>query len=229
MKTNLQRLHQYINTNKYEFLLFGLVQHLFISIFLTDLVFYAEVIWPLNMVILGVTSVGVFSEKSLHERVIKNCLLAAAILIPLSGKYFDGAQSFLMSVSLIYTLFYGFIFYEVFKFLIKPDEFTTDVLSASACGYLLLIEIFAFLFQYLFYSNPNCLNIDINRTASEIFIDLVYFTTISLTTMGYGDILPTSHATKLITSLMGLIGTFYTVVLTGILISNFAPRMLKKK
>ncbi len=229
MKTKVQKFHRFINANKYEFLLFGLIQHLFVAIFISDLDFYAHVIWPINMVLLGVTSVGVFSEKSKKEILIKNILLIAAILLPVSRTFFEDDSSFLLAVSLVYTVFFFFIFYEVFRFLIKPDDFTTDVLSAAGCGYLLLIEIFAFLFQSLLYNNPDCLSVEMNRNVSEIFIDLVYFTTITLTTIGFGDIAPTAHYTKLITSLMGLIGTFYTVVLTGILISNFAPNLLKKK
>ncbi|MFV0305896.1 MAG: ion channel [Moheibacter sp.] len=229
MKTKIQNVQQFINRNKYEFLLFGLVQHLFVSVFISDLDFYARVVWPINMVILGITSVGVFSEKSKNEIIIKNILLLAVIILPLSRALFDSPESFLMTVSLVYTVFFGFIFYEVFQFLIKPEEFTTDVLSAAGCGYLLLIEIFAFLFQYLLYNDPSCLNIELGRNVSEIYVDLVYFVTISLTTIGFGDFSPTAHYTKLITSLMGLIGTFYTVVLTGILISNFAPNLLKNK
>ncbi len=229
MKAVIQKYHRFINRNKYEFLLFGLIQHLFIAIFLTDLDFYARVIWPINMVVLGIVSVGVFSEKSKNEIVIKNILLIAVILLPMSRPLFYNSSMFLLVVSLIYTIFFLFIFFEVFKFLIKPEEFTTDVLSAAGCGYLLLIEVFAFLFQFLLYQNPSSINVEMNQNVSAIFIDLVYFTTISLTTIGFGDIAPTAHYTKLITSLMGLIGTFYTVVLTGILISNFAPSLLKKK
>lgn len=154
-------------------------------------------------------------------------LLVLAIVLPLSRNFFTDSGNFLMVVSLVYTVFFAFIFYEVFVFLIKPEKYTTDVLSAAACGYLLLIEMFAFLFQFLLYNDSNALNIEIGRNVSEVFVDLVYFTTISLTTIGFGDIAPTAHYTKLITALMGLIGTFYTVVLTGILISNFAPNLLK--
>ncbi|WP_346239381.1 potassium channel family protein [Niabella insulamsoli] len=89
------------------------------------------------------------------------------------------------------------------------------------------MEIFSFLFQFLLYNDPDCLNIELGRNVSAVFVDLVYFTTISLTTIGFGDIAPTAHYTKLVTSLMGLMGTFYTVVLTGILISNFAPHFIK--
>lgn len=229
MTAVFDRFNNFINCNKYEFLLLGLLQHLFIAIFLTDLEFYSQVVWPINMAIVGVTSVGVFSGKSKKEIYFKNFLLAVVIILPVFPSLFRNSGTFLIAVSVIYVIFFGFIFYEVFRFLVRPDAYTTDVLSAAGCGYLLLIEIFSFLFQFLLYSDPHCMNVKMNGNVAETFIDLVYFTTISLATIGYGDIAPTAHYTKLITALMGLIGTFYTVVLTGILISNFAPNLLKER
>jgi hypothetical protein len=56
---------------------------------------------------------------------------------------------------------------------------------------------------------------------SAVYMDLVYFCSITMTSIGFGDILPNNHVTKLITSLFGIIGQFYSVVLVGILISKF--------
>ncbi len=213
---------------KYEILLLGLLQHLFVGIFLTDLDFYARVIWPLNMIILGIASLGLFSQKSKGEIYFKNILLFLAIILPLMVTRYSDMQYMLQIISLVYTIFFGYIFYEVMRFLIHPEEFNTDVLSAAGCGYLLLIEIFTFFVQFLFYGDTSCLQNVTTNNPPETFIDLVYFVTITFSTIGYGDIVPTAHYTKLLVALMGLLGQFYTVVLTGILVSNFAPNLLRK-
>jgi len=41
------------------------------------------------------------------------------------------------------------------------------------------------------------------------------------TSIGFGDITPNSHVTKLLTSFLGVTGQFYSVVLVGILITKF--------
>jgi hypothetical protein len=83
-------LKSFINERKYEILLVALVQHLYIGIFVTDLAFYTEVIWPINMVILGLASVGVFIEKGRTKKSIKNALTFFVVLLPILLPFFRG-------------------------------------------------------------------------------------------------------------------------------------------
>lgn len=133
---------------------------------------------------------------------------------------------FLLNVS--YVLFFFFIFLEIFKFLLKPSYINTDIISAAACGLFLLIETFVFLFQIWVYTDQNSFKGINYSTPSHIFIDLVYFCSITLTTIGYGDITPNAHYTKLAASLIGIAGQFYSVVLVGILISKFTNQTNSK-
>ncbi len=206
---------------KYEVLLFALIQHLFIGIFLLDLPFYTRFIWPINMLILGVASVGVFIEKGKWKNVIRNLLFAVVLGFPLAVPFVHYVPSFMFSLNLSYILFFTFIFWEILKFLIRPGYINLDIISASACGYFLLIEISTFLMQLLFYANPDSFKgIDMSDPAAT-YIDLVYFSSITLTSIGFGDILPNVHYTKLVTAFFGIAGQFYSVVLVGILISKF--------
>ena len=121
--------------------------------------------------------------------------------------------------------FFIFIFWEIIKFLVKPSYINADIISACACGYLLLIEINTYLMQFLYYSNPNSFKGVNSDTPVETFIDLVYFCSITITSIGFGDITPSSHVTKLVTSFFGIMGQFYSVILVGILISKFSSKL----
>ena len=214
-----------LHTYKYEILLFALVQHLFVGVFLTDMVFYTQIVWPINMVILGIASTGVFIEKGKWKNWVKNILTLGAIAFPLSVPFFGSNPTYMFALNLSLSIFYLFIFIEVLRHLIKPSYINRDIITASACGYFLLIEISVFVLQNFYYANPNSFK-GMDSTYSvansaNVFMDLVYYCTITLTSIGFGDITPNTHFTKLITSFIGVTGQFYSVVLVGILISKF--------
>ncbi|TDL99542.1 MAG: Ion transport 2 domain protein [Flavobacteriaceae bacterium] len=217
----MKELFNHLKNNKYEWLLFALIQHLFIGIFLRDLPFYTKVIWPINMLVLGVASTGVFVETGFWKKVVKNILFIVVLAIPIGLTFFKGNQEYFAFLNVTYVLYFSFIFVEVLKYLLKPSYINTDIISASACGYFLLIEICTFLLQFYVYHSPGSIKGLDFSSPSNTYIDLVYFSSITLTSIGFGDITPSAHNTKLITSFFGIVGQFYSVVLVGILISKF--------
>lgn len=222
------RIRQYLHKRKYELLLLALMQHLFIGIFLQDLLFYRNVIWPINMVILGIASIGVFAKKNKWKSITRNILFVWVVALPAGLSFWGNNPHYFFVLNIIYVVFFSFIFWEVLKFLIRPGYINTDIISASACGYMLLIEIITFLLQFFFYNNPDSFKGISTASNSETFTDLVYFSSITITSIGFGDIVPNTHYTKLITSFFGIAGQFYSVVLVGILISKFSNNSNKK-
>jgi hypothetical protein len=223
----MQTILNFIHKKKYELLLLALVQHLFIGIFLSNLPFYTKVIWPINMLILGIASVGVFIEKGRWKNLIQKVLFLLVFALPIGLTFWGSNPYYFIFLNIGYVVFFSFIFWEVLNYLIKPSYINTDIISASACGYFLLIEISTFLLQFFVYQNPQSFKgIDLTSPAST-YMDLVYFSSITLTSIGFGDITPNTHYTKLITSFFGIAGQFYSVVLVGILISKFVSKTEK--
>lgn len=217
-------IKEFLHKRKYELLLFALIQHLFIGIFLRDLSFYTKVIWPINMLILGIASVGVFIEKGHWKNIIQKILFLLVLGLPIGLTFWGSNPYYFIFLNISYVVFFVFIFWEVLKYLIKPSYINRDIISASACGYFLLIEICTFLLQFFVYQNPQSFKgLDFASPAST-YIDLVYFSSITLTSIGFGDITPNAHYTKLIASFFGIAGQFYSVVLVGILISKFVSK-----
>ena len=224
MITNIKK---FLHERKYELLLVALIQHLFIGIFLNDLAFYTKVIWPINMLILGIASVSVFIEKGHWKNFIQKILFLIVVVLPIGLKFWGNNPYYFAFLNIGYVIFFVFIFLEVLKYLIKPSYINTDIISASACGYLLLIEISTFLLQFFLYQDHQSFKgIDFS-SPSKTYIDLVYFSSITLTSIGFGDITPNAYNTKLITSFFGIAGQFYSVVLVGIIISKFTSNNSK--
>lgn len=224
----MDKLKDFLYLNKYEILLVGLIQHLFFGVlFSPDLSAANQFIWIFNIVILGFSTIGIFIQQGKRKNQISNIILFLVVIITLGIPYNSENLFFLITVNLLYILFFLFILWEVLKFLISPSYINKDVISAAACGYFLLIEISVFVMQTHFYQNPNSY-IGINTTTKYAsFVDFVYFSCITFSSIGFGDITPNSQQTKLFTSLLGIIGQFYSVVLVGILISKFSARQKK--
>jgi len=216
-----RKILSFLKKRRFEILLFALLQHLYIGVFLQDVDFYSRIIWPVNMGILGIASIGVFLEKGKWKTLIQLLLFIPVIGIPIAQPFVGVNALFMEITSLLYTLFFAFIFFEVTRFLAKPSYINIDIISASTCGYLLLIEITAFIMQYMFYNSPSSFtNLDTSSPAA-VYMDLVYFSTIIQTTIGFGDITPTLHRTELAAAALGVAGHLYTVMLVGIIISKF--------
>lgn len=213
-------LHQY----KYELLLFGLVQHLFIGIFITDLRLYQDVIWPLNMLILGILSIGIFIEKGKWKNRIRTLLFICIVALPIGLAQLGSSPSYFIVLSVIYVSFFLFVLWEVMRFLLRPSYINIDIFSAAGCGYLLLVEVFTFTSQFFYYQDSSSYQGVSSAATSETYIDFVYFSSITITSIGYGDIMPVAHYAKLLTSFFGIVGQFYSVMLVGILISKFVSK-----
>lgn len=219
---SMKAIREFIKKRKYELLLIALILHLYIGIVIRDMPFYIEILWPVNMVFLGLVSVGVFLGKGRWKNYIKNLLTVIVIAFPVLLPFFKHVPEFMFALNVSYVIFFMFIFVEIFKFLIKPGYINIDIISASACGMFLLIEAFVFLLQIWVYADHDSFKGIDYSSAGHTYIDLVYFCSITVTTIGYGDITPNAYHTKLAASLIGLVGQFYSVVLVGIIISKFS-------
>lgn len=66
---------------------------------------------------------------------------------------------------------------------------------------------------------------DVGNTLTE---RLLYYSYITLMTIGYGDILPTTLLAQKATIVIGLIGQFYLVIVTGIIVGKFVNQKQAK-
>lgn len=218
------KLIAFLHVNKYEVLLFALIQHLFIGVFLDDADFYTKIIWPVNILIVGVASIGVFVRKGRWKKTVRNVLFVAVLLFPIALPFFRSIPYFILGLNIAYVVFFSYIFREIILFLISPGYINKDILSASACGYLLLLEISVFMMQIFFYDDPDSIKGIDSSNMAAVFMDLVYFCSVTFTSIGFGDITPNAYYTKLTVSFIGILGQFYSVMLVGILISKFSSR-----
>jgi hypothetical protein len=139
----------------------------------------------------------------------------------------------MVALSVSYMAFFLVILIEILRHLLRPIYINVDLVSAAVCGLFLLLETSIFLMQALYYAIPGSFRGIDTALPTTVYLDLVYFCSIVITSIGFGDITPAHHMTKLATSAVGTTGQMYSVVLVGILISKYtsatAERSEKQK
>ncbi len=117
----------------------------------------------------------------------------------------------------------------------REKRVTTDVLTGALSGYILLGLTSALVMALLESILPGSFSglspestegggsaLVTGRSIEEVrFINIAYFAFVTLTTLGYGDILPATPLAKLSTVLISVIGPVYLAVIMGVLIGRY--------
>lgn len=123
-------------------------------------------------------------------------------------------------IQLIFLLFYCFI-------LLKPtseqalfsDEITTNNIIGSICIFLLLGFIWAIFYLLVIEVTPLSFSGIELTTWKENLPDVMYFSFVTLTTLGYGDILPISPLARFFVYIEAIVGVFYMAIVVSSLVS----------
>lgn len=111
--------------------------------------------------------------------------------------------------------------YLAIEYLLSPGDISFNRLIGAVCTYLLIGMVFAGLYFYLVAFDPESFSgIDIERRA-DVYWDMTYFSFVTLTTLGYGDILPVGQAARALAHLEASTGTLFIAILIGLLVGSY--------
>lgn len=122
----------------------------------------------------------------------------------------------------------------VLAFAFRAERPTVDGIFAMVVAYLLIALVFAELHYLLLIWNPEALHLTVplpQQSVRELRGDLIYFSLVTLSTVGYGDILPVSPTARVLAMLEALIGQFYVAVVVATFVAKYVAlrdRQLRK-
>lgn len=129
----------------------------------------------------------------------------------------------------IFTLIVKFTFFisiaiVFFIKILQTKTVSRDTVIGTISIYILIGFSFSILFQIFYHINPEYIITTDHQNSTEFFSDpntFVYFSFITMTTIGYGDIIPIFPLARMICMLEGLFSQVYLTVLTAIIIGKF--------
>ena len=124
-----------------------------------------------------------------------------------------------------YLIFYLLFIHAILYDVVRAETVTYDTFCGAVCAYFMLGIFFSSIYALIEYFTPGAFD-NINTIDGKIkSFDLLYFSFMTLTTVGYGDIAPVSSNAKSFVMLEGVTGVFYI----GILVSHLVSGVIRKK
>jgi|KBSMisStaDraftv2_1062788.scaffolds.fasta_scaffold00420_5 hypothetical protein len=207
------RMLFHIGQNKYIILLISFLILIFGNTFTEDYAIFGI----LNIYQNLLTGLFVFYHKRWLRRIIL-CIIALSIVLDLFDYNFSviHAQSWHI---FLYLIFFSLVVKEVYIDVLYVKTVSTEMLAAALCGFVLLCQISTFLFYLIEIYNPH--SFANTGEGKNVLVNLNYFSFTTLLTIGFGDIVPLSLTAKRAVMFIGLLGHFYTVFVTGIIIGKY--------
>ena len=103
------------------------------------------------------------------------------------------------------------------KQIVSSKTVSAKVIVETISGYLLIGVIFGFFNSILFWINPDSIGLGDAKGISNI----MYYSFITVTTIGYGDISPISPAAKSLSILFGVISQLYLTIIMALIIGKY--------
>ena len=115
----------------------------------------------------------------------------------------------------------------ILGFIFRGKRLTIDGILATVAVYLLIALIFAQLYVLAIAVNPSSFSLPIpavERTPHLLQIDMLYFSLVTLATVGYGDILPHTEFARMLAMLEAVVGQFYVAVIVAVFVGMYAAQ-----
>lgn len=132
--------------------------------------------------------------------------------LPLIGEIFSG-------------LFFAFMVVVILNYLFKEKTITTDTIAGAICAYFLIGLMWASIFAILELLQPDSFGPANMSAESSSFR---YYSFVTLTTLGYGDITPISARARSLSLLEAITGQIYLATLVARLVAINILQSVKK-
>ena len=152
--------------------------------------------------------------------------LAASLAALVSGS--SGWQRITRIVdSLTFIPLLGVLAAGILRFVFRTRRLTVDGVFATIVAYLLVAVLFAQLYAVVAELDPQSFNVTAAATARpayQVQNDLLYFSFVTLATLGYGDVLPLAPVARTLATFEAVVGQFYVAVLVAVFVGMYSAQ-----
>jgi hypothetical protein len=165
----------------------------------------------------------IFAVKSKRSHVIIASFLALPLIISTWSFYFVELTSISLLTRIFGALFLGYAVINILRIVVQSEEVTKETIYAAIVAYMLMALMWAFLYMILELLAPGSFSFPERGFRAET-MRFKYFSFVTITTLGYGDIAPLTNKASALVMLEALFGQIYLVVLVAWLVGMHVSR-----
>ena len=203
--------------NNFLYLTFGIVLLLFVGAISDQ--FYALAgqhlvqAFSVATIIVGIYGFRL-TQKWFHTGIGIAASVVAAVII---GITLELLQLYYLHLILLFC-FYLWAIWLAGKQVLFAGVIDTNSIVGAICIYLLTGLLWALMYLLIAQSIPGAFNGIEQSVWYENFADIAYYSYVTLTTLGYGDITPVAPLARFLVYMEAVVGVFYMAILVASLI-----------
>jgi hypothetical protein len=168
-------------------------------------------------VIIPLFAIAVVTTRR-RSRWVAAALAASAIVF--SGGALSGVRPGGGDVGpLLAVIFSAYATWMMLTGIVRSERVTSDVLAGALGTYIMAGLAFAVVYGVIASRHPEAFVTATSTTAT--FPDLVYFSFVTLLTIGFGDVAPAAPAARAVVLVEGLFGVVFTTVVMAALVAGY--------
>lgn len=212
----MDRLTSVVGT-RYGALLLVLLVHL---VFFSFVDHHSAIRWLLDLSVLALIGSAIYAISG--RRWTRRFVIfagASVMLLGTLGRELSIETVFPVGV-MAKVVMYGVIIVVIFNDVLKRREVDMDAVFGACCVYLLVGLAWESVYTLVEWQIPNSFALPSGSPASgpgldlvSIQADLMYFSLITMTTIGYGDITPVSPPARILSALQGVVAQLYVAII----------------
>lgn len=178
-----------------------------------------QVIWTLTFSAVLLFGYFAVSHQPKTTRIALG-LCTLAILTQIIKIFYPSTQ-ILIAHHLLGIIFMLFNIGIIFHLMFTSRAITLNIISASLCVYLLLAVVWSQGYSLLEIIEPGSFSFQVETDQEFILGNSVapfYFSLVTMTTLGYGDIVPVTQAARMMAVVEAFVGQLYIAVLVARLV-----------
>ena len=168
----------------------------------------------------------IFVIKTNRIHVIIASILVLPLIISTWSIYFYDSTHLSLLTRIFGALFFGYAVVLILLEIARSTDVRRETIFAAVVAYLLIALMWSFLYMILEMAVPGSFSLPDQSNRREM-MHFEYFSFITITTLGYGDITPLTNRASALALLEALIGQIYMVVLVAWLVGMYVSRRSK--